>query len=155
LEKRGKGRFYKTGHLRDTTLGTQIFSFPMKYIPIKNRDRKHSGEHWNSRYLRGIQCILNATHGVVSPRREFFEAAFGKNVKEFKRLLLMPDQYIIYRDKHKNNGAASWKQQLSALTPKQKKEFFAIVHTNNFDNCAHSEIKTVNVLLRHYRKSPR
>lgn len=133
-------------------LGTQIFSFPMKYIPITNRDRKHFGEHWNPRYLRGIQCILNATHGVVSPRREFFEAAFGKNVKEFKRLLLMPDKYIIYRDKHKNNGTVRWKTQFRALTPKQKVEFLDIIHTNNLDNGSSAKHSKVKALLVHYKK---
>ncbi|MBI4377921.1 MAG: cobalamin-binding domain-containing protein, partial [Nitrospinae bacterium] len=86
-------------------LGTKIFSFPMKYIPVTHKDRKFVGKHWNPRYLRGIQCILNATHGVVGPKRKFIEAAFGKNINEFKKLLLMPDDYIIYREEHRFNGA--------------------------------------------------
>ncbi len=133
-------------------LGTQIFSFPMKYIPIKNQDRKHVGKNWNPRYLRGIQCILNATHGVVSPKRKFFEAAFGKNVKEFIRLLLMPEKYIIYREKHKNNGAARWKGLYKALTPKQKKQFHGMINVSTFQEGAHITSPKVNALLAHYQK---
>ncbi len=133
-------------------LETQIFSFPMKYIPIKNHDRKYVGKHWNQRYLRGIQCILNATHGVVSPKRKFFEAAFGKNVAEFKKLLILPDKYIIYRDKHKNNGATHWKELYGSLTPKQKEEFTDIVHANNFETALCAKSPKVIELLRHYAK---
>jgi hypothetical protein len=53
-------------------LGTKIFSFPMKYIPVNNKDRKYVGKHWNQKYLRAIQCILHATHGIVSPKKRFF-----------------------------------------------------------------------------------
>ena len=33
--------------------------------------------------LRGVQCILLSTHGVVGPKKKFFEKAFGKDVKNF------------------------------------------------------------------------
>jgi hypothetical protein len=69
---------------------SHIWSFPMKYSPISGehcRDRKFIGEHWNRKYLRGVQCILLATHGVVGPKKQFFEKAFGKNVQEFLEIL--------------------------------------------------------------------
>ena len=127
----------------------------MKYIPVTNRDRKFvGGKHWNPRYLRSIQCILHATHGVVGPRKKFFEAAFGKNLKEFKKLLLMPDDYIIYREKYKNNGAMEWRElyKTVSLSLKQKKEFHNIVHTNRLNNGVYSKYKKVNILLSHYYK---
>lgn len=133
-------------------LGTKIYSFPMKYIPVKNKDRKFTGEHWTRRYLRSIQCILQATHGIVSPRREFFEAAFGKNIEEFKRLLIMPDKYIIYREDYKNNGAVDWYNLLDSLSSAQKKDFLNIVHQNIFDIDIVSEYPEVNRLLTHYKK---
>jgi hypothetical protein len=136
-------------------LRTKIFSFPMKYIPINNKDRKFVGENWNPRYLRGIQCVLNATHGVVSPKREFFEAAFGKNVDEFKKLLLMPDRYIIYREDHKGNGAAKWKHQYDALSIDQRDEFHNIVLQNRFDDKVPSKDKRVNKILSHYILRPK
>lgn len=131
-------------------LGTKIFSFPMKYIPINNRDRKYVGKHWNPRYLRGIQCILNATHGVVSPKKIFFEAAFGRNYAEFEKLLLMPDHYIIYRDEHKNNGVKSWNNTLKTLSEEQSTDFINAIHNNEYEY--KSKFKKVNTLLSHYKK---
>ncbi len=131
-------------------LGTKIFSFPMKYIPVNNKDRKYVGKHWNPRYLRGIQCILNATHGVVSPRKIFFEAAFGKNAEEFKKLLLMPDNYIIYREKHKNNGAKKWTKHFNSLSREQSSEFLTVIKDNKYE--FHSKYNKVNELLGHYKK---
>lgn len=133
-------------------LGTQIYSFPMKYIPVTNKDRKFVGKHWTPRYLRSIQCILQATHGVVGPRQEFFEAAFGKNIKEFKKLLIMPDRYIIYRNTYKNNGAAEWSSLLDSLSSVQKNDFLKIVRENRFDGNTASEYPNVNALLAHYKK---
>ena len=133
-------------------LGTKIFSFPMKYIPVTNKDRKFKGEHWNPRYLRSIQCILNATHGVVGPKRKFFEAAFGRNLKEFKKLLLMPDDYIIYREKYKNNGAADWNRLFSSLSIKQKEHFIALIKENHINENIKSKYPKVNILLSCYRK---
>lgn len=133
-------------------LGTQIYSFPMKYIPVMNKDRKFVGKHWKPRYLRSIQCILQATHGVVSPRKEFFEAAFGRNNQEFKKLLIMPDKYIIYRGDYKNNGAAEWNNLLKLLPTAQKNDFLRIVYQNSFDGNEVSEYPKVNALLSHYKK---
>lgn len=131
-------------------LGTKIFSFPMKYIPVNNKDRIFVGENWNKRYLRGIQCILNATHGVVSPKRIFFEAAFGRNHEEFKKLLLMPDRYIIYREHHKNNGAKAWNKLLNSLTSEQTSDFLNAIHKNEYEY--RSNYKPVNKLISHYNK---
>lgn len=134
-------------------LGTQIYSFPMKYIPVTNKDRKYVGKHWTLRYLRSIQCILQATHGIVSPRKEFFEAAFGKNIEEFQRLLIMPDKYIIYREDSKNNGAAEWGNLLSSLSSAEKNDFLRIVHMNRYDDESEiSKYSEVNALLVHYKK---
>ncbi len=131
-------------------LGTKIFSFPMKYIPINNKDRKYVSKNWNSRYLRGIQCILNATHGVVSPKKEFFEAAFGKNHVEFKKLLLMPDHYIIYREDHKNNGAKNWNKLFHSLSEKEAHEFLNAIHNNEYEY--HSKYRRINKIISHYKK---
>ena len=82
-------------------LGLSIFSFPMKYIPLDAKDRKHIGPNWTKTRLRGIQCILHATHGVVGPKKSFFEAAFGHNVEEFKHIIEQPEEAIFYRSKMK------------------------------------------------------
>jgi hypothetical protein len=125
----------------------------MKYIPVTDKDRKFvddKDKHWNPHYLRSIQCILHATHGIVGPKRKFFEAAFGKNLREFKKLLLMPDDYIIYREVHKHNGADEWENGYSSLKPSQKQKFHNIVFENDFRNLQPSNDPKIAELLQHY-----
>jgi hypothetical protein len=107
-------------------LGTKIYSFPMKYIPLTAKNRRYVGIHWNPKLIRGIQCILLPTRGVVSPRLEFFETAFGKSSQEFIEIALMPNEYIIYRGRHKNNGAADWKNLYHTLTHNERKMLWDI-----------------------------
>jgi hypothetical protein len=91
---------------------TRIFSFPMKYSPVSGdfcTNRNFIGKNWNRKYLRAIQCILNATHGVVGPKRPFFERAFGQNIEEFNKILSMPEKYILERKKYEKSGkTTSW-----------------------------------------------
>jgi hypothetical protein len=79
-------------------LGLNIFSFPMKYVPLDAKDRKYVGKNWTPTQLRGIQCILHATHGVVGPKRPFFERAFGRNGNEFKHIIEQPEEAIFHRE---------------------------------------------------------
>lgn len=84
----------------ELTRGSKIFSFPMRYSPPKGKhsiDRKFIGKHWTPKYIRTIQCILAATRGVVGPKRSFFNKAYGETIEDFNQLLLMPEDYIIYR----------------------------------------------------------
>jgi len=83
-------------------LGLSIFSFPMRYVPLDAKKRGHvDNPHWTKQQLRGIQCILHATHGVVGPRREFFDKAFGRDVEEFKYIIEQTEEHIFYRGKMK------------------------------------------------------
>jgi hypothetical protein len=131
-------------------LGTKIFSFPMKYIPVTNKDRKYVGKHWNMKYLRAIQCILHVTHGVVGPKKDFFEAAFGKTFKEFKKILLMPDNYIMYREINKTKKTVKWKELLDSLSKSQYKKYLNIVLNNNTNYDSSDAI--INKLMKHYVK---
>lgn len=133
-------------------LGTQIYSFPMKYIPVTKKDRKFVGKHWTPKYLRSIQCILQVTHGLVGPRKEFFEAAFGKNIREFMKLLFMPDNYIIYRESHKDNGTVDWNNLFKSLSPNQKNDLLKIINGNRFNDGICSRYPKVNAILLHYKK---
>jgi hypothetical protein len=132
-------------------LGTNIYSFPMKYIPVNAKDRAYVGDNWTPRFLRSIQCILQATHGVVGTKKDFFEAAFGKNLAEYKKLLIMPSKYIIYREKFKNNGASEWEGQLDALSAAQKKVFIRITYDKKLDEKVISQYTAVNSILEHYK----
>ena len=78
-------------------LGIRIFSFPMRYQPVTRPDRGHVGKNWNSYYLRSMQVILQATHGIVSGAPEFFRKAFGNTYEEFEGILFRPHHYIFNR----------------------------------------------------------
>ena len=96
-------------------LGLSIFSFPMRFIPLHAKDRKYVNiPNWTARQLRGIQCILHATHGVVGPKRPFFERAFGEDVEEFKYIIEQPEEHIFYREKMK--PYKSWTEVLIPLS---------------------------------------
>jgi hypothetical protein len=131
-------------------LGTKIFSFPMKYIPVKNKSRRYVGTNWNPRFLRGIQCILHVTHGVVSPNKSFFEAAFGKNYSEFKKILLMPDSYIMYRESKKKNKVKRWKSIIDNLSSIEKIHFMKNILQNNYMYI--SKYKIVNKIISYYKE---
>jgi len=135
---------------------SRIWSFPMKYAPIRGnfcKNRKYVGKHWNKKYLRGIQCILLATHGVVGPKRGFFEAAFGKDFNEFKEIVTLPEVYIIYRNIHTRNGnREEFDGMLNLLTVKQRNILNSIVRTNDFSSVeAQTNDKRILRILRLYR----
>lgn len=99
-------------------LGIRITSFPMKYAPVDDVVRRFVAPNWKWRYLRGMQCVLLATHGLVSPNLTFFEAAFGADVNDFLEILSMPDRFIIYRRKYENGGAYDWRKLSENFLPR-------------------------------------
>jgi len=70
----------------------------MRYQPTNMKDRSHVGKKWNRYYLRSMQLILHATHGIVSGAPAFFRRAFGATADEFKDLLIKPHKFIFNRD---------------------------------------------------------
>lgn len=62
-----------------------------------SHNRDFIGKHWNRKYIRAIQAILNSTKGKIGRGIDFFEKAFGKNIDEYRLLLYMPETMIIYR----------------------------------------------------------
>lgn len=79
-------------------LGVRVWSFPMRYQPTDRPDRGHVGEKWSRYQLRSMQIILQATHGVVSGKPDFFKRAFGDTFEDFARILLLPHDFIFNRD---------------------------------------------------------
>ncbi|MGQ9733424.1 MAG: hypothetical protein ACUVX8_19380, partial [Candidatus Zipacnadales bacterium] len=108
-------------------LGIRVTGFPMRYIPINDIQRNYVSKQWHWRYLRGIQCVLSATHGMVSPNPDFLAAAFGESYEEFLEILSMPDRYIIHRNKYRHGEAASWRALFRRLSAGEKEEFLAIL----------------------------
>ncbi len=76
----------------------------MRYQPVDLKDRSHIGEHWNRYYLRAIQLVLQATHGVVSGAPEFFKRAFGDTEEKFFEILSRPQHFIFNRDLYEQYG---------------------------------------------------
>lgn len=130
-------------------LGTQIYSFPMKYIPLDAKDRTYVGEHWNRRLIRGVQCILLATMGKVGTHLDFFEAAFGRTAEEFIEIAMMPEEYIIHRRKHENNGACEWRNAFQALSESQRAEFLRVSSGREADGNG----TDFSGLLAHYERN--
>ena len=134
-------------------LDVSIYSFPMKYHPIKgenSHNRDYIGEHWNRKYIRAIQAILNATKGKVGRGTSFFKKAFGKNEEEFMELLIMPETFLLFRFFFEDLGyTQSWREEMTALTEEEKEELYPIIFKNDFNNI---ELLTSNSKLRHILK---
>jgi len=129
----------------------------MRYVSLTSKDRLvdrpgNIGAHWNRKYLRAIQCVLIPTHGSVSHRRDFFEAAFGRDVDEFRKILLMPEDYIINRHSHEEDGSTElWWQQLSDLNAMEREELLGIVLNCQLKQVDWSAlIRSVGGVLEHY-----
>ncbi len=134
-------------------LGVSITGFPMRYIPINSVKRQYISKAWNWRYLRGIQCILLATHGLVSPNPDFFDAAFGSSFEEFLEIITMPDRYIIHRNRYKDNEAAEWRGLYRKLSKAEREEFLRVLAKLHWSNNRKTEMlqhKKFRDLLEHY-----
>lgn len=155
-------------------LGASIYSFPMKYHPIKDKDyfknRDFIGKHWNRKFIRAVQAVLNSTKGKIGRGVSFFEEAFGKDVQEFFKILWMPETFIIYRriydaslrerlaDKYTKvteqdcDLANEWWEKFQKLPPKKLKAAKAIIARNKFREgdyeCTDPQIADV---LRYYK----
>lgn len=140
-----------------------IFSFPMKYIPLFGEEAKHrefTGKHWNKKFVRAVQSVLNVTKGIVAPatkhdKTSFFHKAFGNDLKEFYEILYMPETYIVYRSvfEKKLGYTDIWKKEYNAIKQSNEwEEAKAIIETSKFTDI---EEKTTNPaireFLRHYQ----
>ena len=116
-------------------LGIRIFSFPMRYQPVTRPDRGHVGENWNSYYLRSMQVVLQATHGIVSGAPEFFKKAFGNTYEEFESILLRPHHYIFNRywyEQYDGRGEFdSFQSIMHSLTAGERKELTEYLTTRD------------------------
>lgn len=132
-------------------LNVNIYSFPMKYHPIRkgkedaedlSHNRDYIGKHWNRKYIRAIQAILNSTKGKVGKGMTFFLEAFGNDETEYMALLEMPETFILYRfffkwlDEKGSMGTDHWRQCwshcMNTLPEDEKQLVLDIIHTNTF-----------------------
>jgi len=137
-------------------LGVTIYSFPMKYHPVDDpeyfHNRDYVGKHWNRKFIRAVQAVLNSTKGKIGRGRTFFEEAFGENIEEFRKILWMPEAFIIYRRKYdknlrdrlesrytdryddENDLANEWWSKFCAMDDNKLTKLKKIVSANNFDD---------------------
>ena len=155
-------------------LDASIYSFPMKYHPINDKEffknRDFIGKHWNRKFIRAIQAVLNSTKGKIGRGVEFFEEAFGRNVDEFMRILWMPETFIIYRriydadlrkrladryitvTEHDCDLANEWWEKFQSLSPTKLEQAKNIIALNKFkDGDFECDDKTVLEVLKYYQ----
>lgn len=135
-------------------LNVSIYSFPMKYHPIEDPEyfsnRDYIGEHWNRKFIRAVQAVLNSTKGKIGSGLEFFKEAFGEDEDDFMKILWMPETFIIYRriydatlrekladryttvTEHDCDLANEWWEKFSSLSESQSKEAKRIIGLNKF-----------------------
>ena len=119
----------------------------MRYVPLnaKTRSIDTGNLHWNKKYLRGVQAILNVTRGSVMHGSEFFYQAFGENPLEFKIILLMPDQFIMNRlkenwrkidDRNKRvmPYVRNWIDDFKSLEENEKMGLLDILKNNDYQS---------------------
>ena len=112
-------------------LGIQIFSFPMKYSPISETDRTYIGKNWCKKSVRAISAILQVTKGVVAAGSNFFYKAFGNNLDEYREILAMPRELIMFRSHFEGNGTtARWQSSYRLLNDEQKDRLMKLVSLN-------------------------
>ncbi len=121
------------------SLDINIYSFPMKFHPITGEqrfNRDYLGIHWNRKFIRAVQAVLNATKGKIGKGETFFYKAFGESEDYFlNRLLYMPETFILFRLFFEDNGLVyKWWEDFSALSEKDSAEAKAIIESNVFTN---------------------
>ncbi|MCK4761307.1 MAG: hypothetical protein KAW12_03845 [Candidatus Aminicenantes bacterium] len=136
-------------------LKIDIYSFPMKFHPIygeKRFNRGYLGRHWNRKFIRAIQTILNATKGKVGRAKEFFYKAFGKDEYEYFKLLYMPEAYILYRYFFEDIGLTDkWWGEFCDLSASELKSAKEIIEKNDFKQISSlTSNKKVLSALEHY-----
>ena len=96
--------------------------------------------------------MLHATHGVVSPNPEFFYAAFGESYDEFVEILSMPDHYIIFRERYKDD-AKEWRKGFRRLSKSSREELLCILEDLNRERGGKKNVAAhppYRHLLEHY-----
>jgi hypothetical protein len=108
----------------------------MRFQPTDMKDRSYVGEKWNRFFLRSMQIILQATHGIVSGAPQFFKRAFGNNEDEFEALLLRPHHFIFNRLWYDEFGGKpefdEYSSALASLSPAERAELIAVL--SQFEN---------------------
>lgn len=134
-------------------LNINVYSFPMKYHPIRmnsndsedfSHNRNYIGKLWNRKYIRAIQAILNSTKGKVGRGKSFFYEAFGETEEQYMMLLEMPETFIIYRfffkwldeigEKGTKHWEACWRKCKATLSDEEWTAVEELIHQNSIND---------------------
>ena len=153
-------------------LHVNIYSFPMKYHPLRreagseidySHNRDYIGKYWNRKYIRAVQAILNSTKGQIGKGQSFFYEAFGNDEEEYLRLLDMPESFILYRfffkwlDGINGLGPQHWRETWNLcrekLSDEEWSEVLEVIHHNDFkkETTEHFTDADVRKLLGFYK----
>ena len=135
----------------------------MKYHPLfgeHSHDRDYIGKHWNRKYIRAVQAVLNSTKGMIGRGTSYFYKAFGRNEEEFLTLLEMPDTFIIYRfffewlgTKNHPYSIKNWADTMNDLTKEERTCVYSIIHSPSFSQADKNESRytlRINNALKFY-----
>lgn len=134
-------------------LNINVYSFPMKYHPIRmnggdtedfSHNRNYIGKLWNRKYIRAIQAILNSTKGKVGRGKSFFYEAFGESEEQYMMLLEMPETFIIYRfffkwldeigEKGTKHWETCWRKCKTTLSDEEWSAVEDLIHKNSIND---------------------
>lgn len=139
------------------SLNINIYSFPMKFHPINGdkwyKNRNYLGKYWNRKYIRAIQTVLNATKGKIGKGQSFFYKAFGENIDEYFKILIMPETYILYRYFFEERGyTEKWWNEFDSFKQSDKEIIKKIIHTNEFKDISKRTAKSsiIKFINEHY-----
>jgi hypothetical protein len=96
-----------------------IYSYPMRYAPIRNRNPMESNRSrdyipertqqkhdfigsagWTKRFTRNVEIMKGAASGAISPTPALARRTIGRSYKEFIANLYMPEELLRNRNKH-------------------------------------------------------
>lgn len=138
-------------------LDSSIYSFPMKYHPIEDptyfKNRDYIGIHWNRKFIRAVQAVLNSTKGKIGKGTSFFYRAFGHDENEFYKIMYMPETFIIYRAYCEEKGLTEkWWKDYQTLSDEELKVANTIIEKNEFNSFDSMELsQNVKRVLSYYR----
>lgn len=105
--------------------GAVVYSYPMRFAPIKkirndnvNRNRDYFKELtsekynllseavWTRKFVRNIEIMKGAAHGMISPTVHLAKRAVGYSYEEYIANLYMPEEMLRNRNKYEKSCRA-------------------------------------------------
>jgi hypothetical protein len=105
---------------KENRTGVSIYSYPMRYAPIKSTDSPteisqengicvpekpknedssdYNGIFWTRRFVRSIEIMKGVAHGSISPTPSLARRTLGKTYNEFLANLYMPEELLRNRN---------------------------------------------------------